>query len=486
MALLDDADWAGRIFTGRWTTGTGGEPRRAVEPATGDVLGEVGRAAPEDAAEAASRAARAQRDWAATSPFERAAVLSRAAALFERHAAEIDDWIVRESGSTRFKSGIETAAATAECTEAAALATAPQGELLHSPMPRVSVQRRVPAGVVAVISPFNFPLILSIRSVAPALALGNAVLLKPDPRTAICGGVAIARIFEEAGLPPGVLQLLPGDADVGGALIDAPEVRIVSFTGSTPAGRAIGARAARTFTRTHLELGGNSALVVLGDVDVPAAASCGAFGNFIHSGQVCMAIGRHLVHESVYQEYVDVLAAKADALRVGDGYREDVQLGPIIDRGQLDHAQDLVRRSVDSGARLVAGGTHEGLFHRPTVLADCTGDTPAYAEEVFGPVACVRPFSGVDEAVALAADSEFGLSLGVLGADLGEAMAIADRIPSGQVHINDQTFNDDAGAPFGGVGASGSSRVGGARANAEAFTETQWLTLRRQAPTYPF
>lgn len=486
MGLLQDADWAGRIFTGDWEPGTGGPPHQAIEPATGSVLAEVGQASAQDALDAARRAERAQRDWAATPVFERAAVLSRAAALFEQHATEIGDWIVRESGSTRFKAGIETGAATAECTEAAALASAPHGELLHSPMPRFSVQRRVPAGVVSVISPFNFPLILSIRSVAPALALGNAVLLKPDPRTSVCGGVAIARIFHEAGLPPGVLQLLPGGVEVGSALIDAPQVRVVSFTGSTPAGRAIGAQAAKTLTRTHLELGGNSALIVLDDVDVPAAASCGAFGNFIHSGQVCMAVGRHLVHESIYEEYVDALGRKADALRVGDGYRDDVQLGPLIDGKQLDHAKDLVDRSIAAGARLVAGGTHDGLFYRPTVLADCTPDTPAYADEVFGPVACVRPFSDVDEAVALAADSEFGLSLGVLGNDLATAMSIADRIPSGQVHINDQTFNDDANAPFGGVGASGSSRVGGVRANTEAFTETQWVTLRPALPAYPF
>jgi benzaldehyde dehydrogenase (NAD) len=485
MALLDGGEWAGRVFTGAWEAGSC-PSRTAVEPATGEALAEVGQADAGDAAAAAGRAPRAQRDWAATPAFERAAVLSAAAALFREHDAEIIDWIVRESGSTRFKAAIEVNAAFAECTEAAALATAPYGELLHSPMPRISMERRVPVGVVSVISPFNFPLILSIRSVAPALALGNAVLLKPDPRTAVCGGVVIARVFAEAGLPAGVLQMLPGGVDVGSALIDAPEVRVVSFTGSTPAGRAIGAQAAKTLTRTHLELGGNSALVVLGDVDIEAAASCGAFGNFVHSGQICMAVGRHLVHESIYDDYVSLLGKKADALTVGDGFREDVALGPIIDHKQLDHVKDLVDASVAAGARLVAGGTHDGLFYRPTVLAGCTSDIPAYREEVFGPVACVRKFSDVDEAVALAADSEFGLSLGVLGNDLTTAMAIADRVPAGLVHINDQTFNDDANAPFGGVRSSGSSRVGGPRANIESFTETQWLTLRATAPRYPF
>ncbi|MGQ4615677.1 aldehyde dehydrogenase family protein [Nocardia sp. R7R-8] len=484
MSLLEGVDWSGKIFTGRWRSG-GGTPCEVVEPATGQALGCVGTASTQDVVRAGERAAIAQRTWAALPSVERSGVLQRAAVLFEQHRAEIVEWVVREAGSTRFKSDVEVQGSIGECAEAAALAGLPYGELLRSPMPRLSVERQVPVGVVAVISPFNFPLVLSMRSIAPALALGNAVLLKPDPRTAVCGGVLIARIFEEAGLPEGLLQLLPGGPDIGIAMIDHPEVRVVSFTGSTAAGRVIGAQAATTFTRAHLELGGNNSLIVLDDVDLDAAASCGSFGTFVHSGQVCMAIGKHLVHESVYDDYLGRLAKKADALTVGDGFRADVALGPMIDQKQLDHTKDLVDRSVAAGARLVAGGTHEGLFYRPTVLADCTPDIPAYAAEVFGPVACVRKFSTIDEAVAMARDSEYGLSLGVLTNDLATAMSIVDRVPTGLAHINDQTVNDDPNAPFGGVRASGSSRVGGHRANVEAFTETQWMTIRATAPTYP-
>ena len=339
--------------------------------------------------------------------------------------------------------------------------------------------------MVAVISPFNVPLVLSMRSVAPALALGNAVLLKPDLRTSVCGGVVLARILEEAGVPSGLFHLLPGGVEVGSALIDDPGVRVVSFTGSTQAGRAIGARAAQTLTRAHLELGGNNALIVLGDADLELAASCGAFGSFTNSGQVCMGVGRHLVHEDLYDDYVSMLAKTADSLTVGDGFREDVNLGPLIDEKQLARVHGLVEGSVASGARLVAGGTHDGLFYRPTVLADCTDDTPAYADEVFGPVACVRSFSTVDEAVALASDTEFGLSLGIITDDTTTALDIADRVPAGLVHVNDQTVNDDPNAPFGGVGSSGFGRVGGFRANSEAFTETQWVTLRATPPRRP-
>ena len=484
MGLLDTDEWPGNVFSGRWHPGKGGVAA-AIEPATGAMLGTFGVADAQDVADSAVVALAAQRGWAARNAFERAAVLRRAAELFHEHADEIVEWTARESGGTRGRGRLEVNVCAEECREAAALATTPYGELLRSPQPRISLERRVPVGLVAVISPFNVPLVLSMRSVAPALALGNAVLLKPDMRTSVCGGVVLARILEEAGVPAGVFHMLPGGVDVGSALIDEPAVRVVSFTGSTPAGRAIGARAAGSFTRAHLELGGNNALVVLGDADVEAAASCGAFGSFTNSGQVCMGVGRHLVHESLYDDYVGSLAKKADALTVGDGFREEVSLGPIIDQKQLARVSGLVERSVAAGARLAAGGTHEGLFFRPTVLADCTDETPAYAEEVFGPVACVRKFSTLEEAVGLASATEFGLSLGLITDDMAAAMEIADRVPVGLVHVNDQTVNDDPNAPFGGVGSSGFGRVGGVRANLEAFTETQWVTIRTTPPHRP-
>ncbi|MGW9206582.1 benzaldehyde dehydrogenase [Embleya sp. NPDC055664] len=483
--LLADGTWTGKIFDGRWTPGSGGT-YEAVAPATGKVLGVVGAADPADVARAATAAAAVQGDWAARPYDERAAVLRRAGLLFERHAEEIRDLLVRESGSVPAKAAVEVGFAAAECFEASALAAHPQGLVLPSTQPRWSMARRRPAGVVGVIAPFNYPLILSIRSVAPALALGNAVLLKPDPRTAIGGGVVLARILEEAGLPAGVLHLVPGGADTGAALVSAPEVRIVSFTGSTAAGRRIGETCGRLLKRAHLELGGNNALIVLPGADLDRAAAAGAWGSFLHQGQICMATGRHLVHESLYPDYVAALAAKADHLPVGDPATEDVALGPIIDERQLRRIDGLVRDSVAAGARLAAGGTYEGLFYRPTVLADVRPTMPAYADEVFGPVAPVVPFGTVEEAIALARDSEYGLSLGILG-DVGQAMRVADAIPTGLVHINDQTVDDEANAPFGGQAASGTgARFGGPEANIEAFTETQWVTMRGEIAPHPF
>ncbi|MDV9173442.1 aldehyde dehydrogenase family protein [Streptomyces sp. W16] len=478
MPLLDPKIWQSRPLSGPEYTVT--------EPATGDPLGTVTLAAAEDIRPAAQAAGAAQTEWARVPHFVRAGVLRRAGDLFAAHAEELREWIVRESGSIPGKADFELHVAAQECYEAAALASRPAGQVLPSEAPRLSYTRRIPVGVVGVIAPFNAPLILSIRSVAPALALGNAVVLKPDPRTAVCGGLALAAVFAEAGLPDELLQVLPGGAEVGAALVADPQVPVISFTGSTAAGRAVGEAAGRHLKRAHLELGGNSALIVLADADLDAVISTAAWGSFFHQGQICMTTGRHLVHESLYEEYVERLAAKADLLAVGDPHRAQVHLGPIIDAAQLAKVHGLVEASTAAGARLAAGGTHEELFYRPTVLADVDDDTPAYAEEVFGPVAPVRSFATAEEAAALAATGPYGLSLGIVTRDAARGLDLAERIPTGIVHINDQTVNDEAVAPFGGVAASGTGARFGGEANIEAFTDVRWTTVRGDVASYPF
>lgn len=484
MNLLAEQQWTGRIFTGMWHPADGGVSS-VVEPATGRELGTVGLASATDMARAVAGAQQAQRAWAAASFGDRAAVLRRAAELWARHSEEIQTWLIREGGSTRSKARYEVRSGESECLEAVALPSHPVGDVLATDHALLSMSRRVPVGVVGVIAPFNGPIKLAIRSVAPALALGNAVVLKPDPRTAVCGGVTIARVFEEAGLPPGVLHVLAGGGDAGAALVADPAVSAVSFTGSTSAGRPVGEAAARHLARAHLELGGNNALIVLGDADIDRAVNAAAHGTFFNAGQACMASGRHLVHESVYDEYVHKLAARASELTVGDPYTRDVALGPIIDARQRDKIHDLVTKSVDAGARLLAGGTYDGLFYRPTVLADARKGIPAYDNEVFGPVAPVARFATIDEAAQLAADSEYGLALGVLTADMAAGLELVERIPTGIAHVNDQTVNDDTDAPFGGVRDSGSeARFGGAAANIEAYTDVRWISADREIPAY--
>ena len=485
MSFLNDAPWQSNVLVGEWRAGGAGDAP-VIEPATGQELARSGSASLGVVARAAEVAAAAQREWAALPFTERAAILRRAGQIFLEEAEEISDWIVRESGGIGPKAGLEIHVGSEECFEAAALASHPTGEILRSEMPRLSFSRRVPAGVVGVIAPFNFPLILSIRSVAPALALGNAVILKPDPRTAVCGGVALARVFQEAGVPAGVLSMLPGGADVGEALVADPHVRVIAFTGSTAAGRSVGALAGQHLKRVHLELGGNSALIVMDDVDLEKAVSVGAFGSFMHQGQICMTTGRHIVDAKIANDYASLLAEHANHAPVGDPKSGQVALGPLIDAKQRDRVHSMVTDTVAAGATLLAGGTYEELFYRPTVLSNVPTTSPAYCEEVFGPVAPVVSYSSLDEAVALASASPYGLSLGILSRDGLRALEMASRIPTGAIHINDQTVGDEAVIPFGGTGSSGNgSRMGGL-ANLDAYTETQWVTAQSELPIYPF
>lgn len=485
MGLFDSAIWDSKIYIGGWTSGSAGT-HPVIEPATSQLLGTQGVASPEDVAKAAAGAAQAQREWAQRPPEERAGVVRRAGELFEQHAEDIHWWIQRETGAIAAKAALETHVAANECFDASALPTLAQGEVLSSNDQRWSFARRRPLGVVSVIAPFNFPLILSIRAVAPALATGNAVLLKPDPRTTVSGGVSVVRIFEEAGLPPGLLSLLPGAAETGAAVVEAPEVEMVAFTGSTEAGRKVGETCSRLLKRAHLELGGKNAMIVLDGADTDKAASAAAFGSFLHQGQICMSAGRHIVHESVYEEYVHKLSDKAKNLPVGDPTDVGTVIGPIIDEKQLLRVDSIVRDAVDQGARVEAGGTYSGAYYNPTVLSELTPENRAWTDEIFGPVAPVIRFSSVDEAIALANANDYGLSVGILG-DVGEAMKIADQVVSGKVHINEQTVIDEPHAPFGGFKASGNgTRIGGATINLEAFTEMQWLTLRPDIAPYPF
>jgi benzaldehyde dehydrogenase (NAD) len=260
----------------------------------------------------------------------------------------------------------------------------------------------------------------------------------------------------------------------------------VSFTGSTAVGRRVGELAGARLKKVSLELGGNNAFIVLDDADLAAATAAGAFSSFQFQGQVCFAAGRHIVHESVAADYVDALRDKAQNLRMGDPYREDVQLGPIVNEKQIKRVDDIVRRSVDGGARLVIGGTHEGLFYQPTVLADVTQDLPAWTDEIFGPVAPVTTFRSDDEALALANASEYGLVGAVYSRSMSRGLALAQRIKAGMVHVNDGTLNDEATVPFGGTGMSGNGVRYGGEANLDNFTEWQWVTVRDEPPTFPF
>ncbi|MGB7219424.1 MAG: benzaldehyde dehydrogenase [Vicinamibacterales bacterium] len=483
--FLNEPLWRGKVFSGGWRPSAGGT-QAVTEPATGKALSEIGLAAPPDVATAARLAASAQAQWAAMPYDDRAAIFRKAARLFEEHSEEIVDWIVRETGSIAPKAEVEVRAAAGILNLSAAMPTEPQGLVLPSNGGRISMARRIPHGVVGVISPFNFPLILSIRAISPALATGNAVVHKPDPQTAVAGGFLIARVLQEAGLPEGLLHVLPGGAGVGEAICADPNIAMVAFTGSTSVGRRVGALAGGHLKKVSLELGGKNSLIILDDADLDAAASNARWGAWLHQGQICMTTGRVLVHEKIANALVEKLASVAEHLPVGDPATRQVALGPLINEKQVARVHGIVQDSIKAGAELKAGGSYERLFYRPTVLDRVRPGMRAFDEEIFGPVAAVTRFSSEDEAVALANQTEYGLSAGVISGSVSRALAIGNRLRTGLLHINDQTVADEPHIPFGGRGASGNgSRIGGP-ANWEEFTQWQWVTIKDQAHAYPF
>ncbi|WP_420492668.1 benzaldehyde dehydrogenase [Phytopseudomonas flavescens] len=485
-ALLDESRWDGKLFTGSWHAPLSGGRNPVIEPATGRCLTTTGEARAEDITQAAASAARHQPAWEAVAPRQRADIFLRAAQVLQAHAEECALFIARETGGILPKAHHEVREAVLFLQLAAGQVMQPHGLVLPSGAGTLSYARRLPHGVIGVISPFNFPLILSIRAVAPALAAGNAVLLKPDPQTPISGGFLIARLFEEAGLPAGVLHVLPGGAQAGAALCADRHVRMIAFTGSTAAGRKVAETAGRHLKKVALELGGKNPLIVLDDADLERALSCAAWGAFLHQGQICMASGLILVQASLVERFVEGLVERTRRLRVGDPASGEVELGPMINENQLVRTHQMVLDSVVAGARLQAGGRYQGLFYQPTVLSHVTPGMPAFDQELFGPVACVTSFANDEEAIELANRSEYGLAAAVISRSVGRAMALGARLDCGMLHINDQTVNDDGVNPFGGRGHSGNGGSMSGPANWDEFTQWQWVTVKETPPQYPF
>lgn len=483
--FIDEQRWKARFYPGTWQSAE--SAMQVLEPATGERLATVGITAAEDVARAGRLASQAQPLWAATPFDQRAAILREAARLLQEQAECFIEWNIRECGGARFKAEWELNVCVEQLQMAAAMPMQANGELFPSNMPgRTNLWRRVPMGVVAVISPWNFPLLLSLRSIAPALALGNAVLLKPSEFSSVTGGLLLARLFELAGVPEGVFQVLPGLAQTGSALVSDASVKMVAFTGSTAVGRKIAQTCGGLLKRCSLELGGNNALIVCPDADLDAASSSGAWGAFLHQGQICMQAGRHIVHRSVAAAYTEKLRVRADRLVCANPFTEAAQMGPLINAQQRDRVHGLVEDAIRQGATLVTGGQYQGLFYRPTVLSDVTPDMPVFKEEIFGPVAPIVVYDDIEQALALVNASEYGLAVAIHTANATRGYEWAGRIHSGMVHVNDQTVNNEFQVPFGGMGASGYGGRYGGPANFDEFTERQWVSLMNDPIQYPF
>jgi aldehyde dehydrogenase (NAD+) len=474
------------LIGGVWRPGRSGRVAEDRDPYSGETLAEIALANIRDVEDAYEAAARAQPAWAAVLPQERGELMERAAAVAEHRREEIVSWLVQESGSTLAKAYFEWDLVHRGLLEAASFPFHCEGRLLPASIRgKDSHVYRQPVGVVGVISPWNFPLHLTARSVAPALAVGDAVVLKPASDTPVTGGLLLARILEEAGLPPEVLSVVVGSGqDIGDAFVDHPIPRVISFTGSTAVGRRIGERAGRLVKRVCLELGGNTPFIVLDDADLELAVAAAVAGKFLHQGQICLAINRILVDERRHDEFVEMFLERVAALKVGNPAEVDTDLGPIINEIQLAAILRKVEETVRQGATVRLRDQPRGLLLPPIVLDDVTNDMPAAHEEVFGPVASILSFPDEEAAIRFANDTEYGLSSAVFTRDTGRGVRVAKRLQAGMTHVNDWPVNDEASTAFGGEKDSGIGRFGGEWAIRE-FTTDHWISVQELPRGYP-
>jgi len=424
--------------------------------------------------------------WAATLAGERERILQRAADELLAATNEIVELLIGEGGSTFGKAHFEVPFAANLVRSIAGEARQLRGDVFPSDVPgMISLSIRRPLGVVAGISPFNFPVILSLKKVAFALAAGNTFVLKPSEETSLVG-LKLAEIFERAGLPAGVLNVVPGDGPrMAQVLYDDARVRLISFTGSSAVGRQIGTECAKRGKKFVLEMGGKSPLIVLKDADVDYAVDTACFGLFIHQGQICMAGSRIIVEAPIYEAFLERFVKKAEMMKVGDPRDPHTVIGPLIRSSQCPMIDRKVKEAVARGARLLTGGKYEGNFYYPTVIADVTPEMAAFRDELFGPVAAVSRATDADHALALANNSTYGLSSAVLTNNMQLAMKFAMELEAGMVHLNGPTVHDEGIVPFGGVKDSGSGREGG-RWSLEEMTEVKWVTIQMGRRQYPF
>lgn len=479
-----------QYIDGDWCIGSSRQVLNVADPYSREILTKFQMATAADVDRAYSSAQKAQLSWQIQPPQVRRRVFDEAIAWLHDNHAEIYDLLVSELGSTQLKAELEIELARESLQTAAALTAHPVGQLLASPDPqRENRLYHKPVGVVGVISPFNAPFFLSIKPTAPALALGNAVVIKPHELAPVSGGTLIAKMFEESGLPIGLLNVVVTDiSEIGDAFVDHPVPHTISFTGSSRTGRHVAEVAGKELKRTVLELGGNSALIVLDDANLDLAVNAAVFSRFMHAGQVCMSANRVVVDDQLHDEFVQRYVAKVSSLRVGDPRRPETRIGPLISPEQAAVLDDQIEEALTCGAYEQLSRQprpiDSGLYH-PVVLTNVTPENPVSQVELFGPVVCIMRAHDEDDAVRIANATPYGLSGAVHSRDVARAVRVAHRIQSGVVHVNNSTFGDEATVPFGGVGASGNGRLGG-EASVHAFTQSIWIGVHHGTPEFPY
>jgi acyl-CoA reductase-like NAD-dependent aldehyde dehydrogenase len=477
------------FIAGEWTDAGDAKTFEDVDPYTGETMAVVAAGGRADAARAVEAAATAFPEWSQTPPVVRQGLFLKAADILESRRDEVVSLLARETGCGFGFGMFQMQFVPGLLRQAAALAYAPIGTVIPSDTGVFSMGLRRPVGVVGAISPWNAALILSSRSFAAPIALGNTVVLKPSEWSPVVGGLIWGEIFTEAGLPAGVLNVVthaPGEAQaIGEELVSHPGVRRLNFTGSTAAGRKLAEAAGRHLKRIVLELGGYNPLVVLADADVDYAVSASVFGSFLHQGQICMSARRIVVERPIADEFVEKLVAKTKTLKAGDPKEMDTIIGPLITESALATVSARVEDAVAKGAKVLAGGEAIGPCYAATVLADVPEEAEFAQLETFGPVVAVEIVDGAEEAIERANATSYGLSSGILTSDPDRGLALAQKLDAGIVHVNDQPVGDEPQMPFGGVKDSGFGRFGG-QAVVDEFTELRWITVQSGSHPFPF
>jgi acyl-CoA reductase-like NAD-dependent aldehyde dehydrogenase len=476
-----------QFIAGEWRDGATGRVLTDRNPYNDKPICDFKLASRDDLDQAYRAAAAAQKTWAKVNPYERRAALEKAIAFVDHHEADITDLIIEELGGTRLKAMFEIGLVRNILKEAATYPLRMTGEILPSVVDgKENRLYRVPVGVVGVISPFNFPFFLSMRSVATALGAGNGVVLKPHDDTPITGGTLVAKLFEGCGFPPGLVNVVVASLDeIGDSFIDHPVPKVISFTGSDAVGRHIGAVAGRCLKKAVLELGGNSALIVLADADLELALNAAVFSRFTHQGQICMSANRVLVHRSLYPQFVERYVQRISGLTVGDPRDPKTDIGPLMNKAQAETLGKQIQRGIDEGARVALRGAITGTLAAPTVFVDVKPEMSVAQHEMFGPAVSVIPFDTPEEAVRIANHSTFGLSGAIHTRDVELGAELAKQIDSGAIHINDGTINDEPIVAFGGEKASGFGRLNG-RWALEEFTTLKWISVQHTRRHFPF
>ncbi len=456
MRSVEPTIQCGNFVEGKWEQ-RGAEGIRRVNPAhVADLVATAPDASVEDVRRAICAAADAFPRWRQTIPPERGKIVLRATQLLESRLEEVAQLLTREEGKILSESRAEVQRAIDIMEYAAGMGRRLSGQTLPSEVPHVfCFTTRQPIGPVAAISPWNFPVAIPCWKIAPALVCGNTVVLKPSPLTPATA-TRVVEIFQEAGLPPGVLNLVHGGAQVGAELVNHPLIRGISFTGSTKVGMAIHTAAARRLAKVQLEMGGKNPQIILRDADLESAVRCLLTAAFGSTGQRCSATSRAIVERKVAPEIVERLINETKAIRVGSGDRPEVQMGPLVDETRLRDVKGFIQRAREEGAKVVVGGSEpddlrDGYYYLPTLVGDVRPEHEIAREEVFGPVLSFIEVSDIEEALTVANAVDYGLCASIFTRDIGRAFTFVDKIDAGMIHVNRPGLGGFSHLPFGGL-----------------------------------